>query len=1284
MSRTDELIAGRFRVIRQVGQGGGGCVYEATDAISGAHVALKIIDLEELKTPGRFAREAQVLAALDHPGISRYVAHGERGGEGWLALEWAEGQPLDARLRLGRLDIAEAVQVGVGVADALGAAHAAGVVHRDIKPANLLLVDGQVDNVRLLDFGVAHSAASAVRLTRTGTLVGTPAYMAPEQVRGGSGIDSRADIFALGCVLYETLAGRPPFIGHDVVAIVAKIVLEDVPPLRRVRPEVPEALEELLGQMLAKDPAERPTAAAVKATLEAVDGTSPPRLALPAQRGARYITDAEQRVVSIVLIGAPVDAADEDANDTVEDDELPDRVDDVRFIVSEFGARVVDLGDGMLIVLLVGDRLPTEQARRAARCGLALRDVLPGVPLVLATGRGVVTASGAPGEVIERAVATARKTAAGELRTDPPTLGLLGEGFDVASEDGVVRVLGEAEALEAGDAAFVGREAELVQLDLVWGGVGAPNGAAIVSIAGPAGIGKTALLDAFIARARETAPRLAVLSGAGDAARTRRPFGVAARMLQAAAGIRRGDGLLDRQERLRVRFGTYLDEDATPAVVPFLGELAGVPFADSVGVGLDAARRDPAQMTREIGRALASWLTAECAARRVMLVVDDAHWCDAETLQLFAELLSHHRDLSLVVILAGRFDDLPSALWGTPLTPLELEPLGPAASAELVRKHLGPGADDSVVQSLVEPAAGNPFHLLESVRAAARGQRGGALPASVIGMVQSRLAELSPEARRAVRAASIYMADFGPSAIGAMMEGDVGDEVWGWLGELVHHKLIALACEPASGAEPTYRFASRLIRDAAYGMLTAEDRTNGHAVAAEWLDGREGVDKALIARHFQAAGDTPRAAMLVIAAAEQALAEGNPRRATLLAGRAESIGASGALLGRTRLVQARAAAWAGDDEDAAKLGLEAAVAFSEGSSWWLRAVAILLTAYASLRKDAPLVEWARRIEKVDPTDDVVVPDLVAALCAAARPLLRMGRAGLADTLVKRAEALAGWLDEPLPRLVGAIAHVQGNAHALSGEFGTALRPLGLAVAAFERDSDTRATSEAKIDLGSVVTEAGAYPEAEHVLRAALNAAQEAGLAATVARARVALTVALARSGRLEEAVQVGEAAREWYALSDDARMVGIASLNLAEAYALAKDKTRAVECADKAINELITVPVLQPWAYATLAYVYMLVDDEQAMVEPARKAMAVLERRGTLEAGELVTRLVFAEASWCQSLQKTARGAIAAMLERIDALAATVEDEALRKRFLEDGVFSRRAREMADGWGLDA
>ena len=247
----------------------------------GRRVALKALKPELTTRPAareRFLREARAAAALDHERVAAIHQVGEDRGVPFLAMQLLQGESLEGRLqRGGRLPVAEAVRIAREVAEGLAAAHQCGLVHRDVKPANVWLEEER-GRVKLLDFGLARPADDTAHLTQEGAVVGTPAYMAPEQARGQE-VDSRADLFGLGCVLYHMLTGRLPFQGRDTMATLAAVLTEEPPAPHRLRPEVSPTLSGLVMRLLAKDRERRPSSArAVAAELAILErGAGRPR-----------------------------------------------------------------------------------------------------------------------------------------------------------------------------------------------------------------------------------------------------------------------------------------------------------------------------------------------------------------------------------------------------------------------------------------------------------------------------------------------------------------------------------------------------------------------------------------------------------------------------------------------------------------------------------------------------------------------------------------------------------------------------------------------------------------------------------------------------------------------------------------------------------------------------------------------------------------------------------------------------------------------------------------------
>jgi eukaryotic-like serine/threonine-protein kinase len=257
--RLSAALAGRYRVLRRLGEGGMALVYLAEDLRHHRQVALKILRPELAASLGsaRFLREIAIAARLTHPNILPLLDSGDAEGTLFYVMPYVEGESLRQRLqREGQLPVDEAVRLGQRVAAALGFAHSLGVVHRDIKPENLLLSGGEPV---IADFGIAKAVSEAgqTQLTESGFAVGTAPYMSPEQSGGERLLDGRSDLYSLGCVLYEMLAGAPPYTGPTLHAITARKLAEPVPSLRTVRETVPLVLEQVVFKALARLPADR-------------------------------------------------------------------------------------------------------------------------------------------------------------------------------------------------------------------------------------------------------------------------------------------------------------------------------------------------------------------------------------------------------------------------------------------------------------------------------------------------------------------------------------------------------------------------------------------------------------------------------------------------------------------------------------------------------------------------------------------------------------------------------------------------------------------------------------------------------------------------------------------------------------------------------------------------------------------------------------------------------------------------------------------------------------------
>jgi serine/threonine-protein kinase len=261
LERLRAALVERYEVERKLGEGGMAGVYLARDRRHGRQVAIKVLrdDLSAAVGAERFLHEVQVAANLQHPHVLALYDSGEAQGLLYYVMPYVEGESLRQRLeREPRLPLPEAVRIAQEAAEALAYAHRHGIVHRDVKPENILLLDG---HTLVADFGIARAmeVPHQGKLTHPGVVVGTPEYMSPEQASGESQLDGRSDVYSLGCVLYEMLAGDPPFQGRSATTLLARHSLEQVPSLRIVRESIPEELEDTVLAALGKTAADRPT-----------------------------------------------------------------------------------------------------------------------------------------------------------------------------------------------------------------------------------------------------------------------------------------------------------------------------------------------------------------------------------------------------------------------------------------------------------------------------------------------------------------------------------------------------------------------------------------------------------------------------------------------------------------------------------------------------------------------------------------------------------------------------------------------------------------------------------------------------------------------------------------------------------------------------------------------------------------------------------------------------------------------------------------------------------------
>ncbi|HVZ75247.1 MAG TPA: protein kinase, partial [Polyangia bacterium] len=1193
---TGRTVAGRFELQHLAGSGGMGAVYRARDLLDGETVAVKILTGRELREAERFDLEAAILADLGHPAIVRYIAHGVEGTDHFIAMEWLDGEDLATRLDRQPLAVADTVALARRAAEALAYAHKRGIVHRDIKPENLFLPGRSIVRLKVLDFGIARLTRGGRRLTLTGSVIGTPGYMAPELVRGEREIRPRADVFSLGCVMFQCLTGRAVFEAEEATALLAKILLQDAPRVREFAPGIPQALDEVVARMLAKDPNKRlADADAVIAALDGVGAAALEGLELVDRRKRVQpaLTATEQRIACVVIAGPSRTAEERWYAGTpplgTRTDSRPllttvGRVDEMEGELQRVhGARLHALPDGSVVIVLPDAGKPNDQAARAARCALAVRAELPDVPLVVATGPGRFSAWSVVGEVIDGGMRLLRATPPGAIRIDDMAVGLLDARFEIRRDGAAAFLRAERDVFEVkrnllGKASdFLGRGREMSMLTNLYASAVAEGVASAVLVTGAAGLGKSRLRQEFVEWVGKQAERSEVLFGNGDSLGAGSPFAMLGSCLRRAAGILESEPLDERRRKIVELVSRHVAREIVPRVAAFLGEIANVPFPDEHNEALKMARQNPQLMGDAMRRSWEDWLMAECAVHPVLIVLEDLHWGDLGTVSFMDAALRTLRDQPLVVLALARPDveeRFPNLWAAREMQTVRLSPLSKRASEKLVRDSLGAGVSDDAVAQIVARADGNAFYLEELIRAAAAG-RAEALPDSVIGMVQARLDAEGPQAKRVLRAASVFGERFSWEGVASLLSGALApSEIAEWLELLGSRELVARAVGAERQGDVEYTFTHALVREAAYAMLTRDDRVLGHRLAGEWLEGAGAGDAMALAQHFHRGEEPGRALRWYQRAAEQALKANDLTAAIDRAGRGLACGAAGEEAGALHLVQSEAHIWRGEFAEGEDRALAAATARAPGSAAWLRAYGSAILAAARLGKLDVVEEHVRTVSAA-PAEPGARGAQLSCLAWAAIYLIFGGRTSAAEHVMKLVTDLAGDLSDVDQQVLALIHQVHSVRSSASGDLGGCLKGLEAALVAFEQVGDLRNGCSTRANLGYMYAELGDFARAEGALRQALAEAERMGLHEVAAAAQHNLGRVLGLRGQPDEAARLERAAIGAFAKQGEPRLEGVARTYLSEILASGGDFAGAEREAALAVETLRVAPSLR-------------------------------------------------------------------------------------------------------------
>jgi serine/threonine protein kinase len=1278
------LLAGRFTLESLAGRGGMGSVYRARDTQSGQLVALKLLHpVEHAEALQRFSREAELLSELRHPGIVSHVAHGLLGpGQPFLAMEWLEGEDLARRLARKPLSLPETLSLMRRVAEALSTAHLHGIIHRDLKPSNLFLRGGRPEDAVMLDFGLARRTLPSQALTGSHVVLGTPGYMAPEQASGQGEVLPSADIFSLGCVLYECLTAQPPFSAPHFAAVLAKILFAPPTPLRTLRAELPESLQALVDRMLAKDPHQRVPDASHLLSLLPFPDSMPELEGLSATHVVRRDSpmQATQQLVSILLAAPPARA--ELTPEVLE----PRRAmrDSLRTWLSPHRAQVELMADGSLVAtLLAGRGTATDQAALAARCALSVKERWPELAVALVTGRGVLSEHLPVGEAMDRAGQLlhhpSQQAGSPHVVLDEVTAGLLGAGFqlDRASTDtfllhGELLTADASRPLLGRPTACVGREQELALLELAFTTCVEDCSSQALLVVSAAGMGKSRLRHEFLRRVARRGLPVRVLQGRAEPMNVCCAVGMLGQALQRLCEVNEGEAPEERRRRLWQRLSAHLPEREAPEVVALLGELCCADFPDAELPRLREARNDPALKSLYIGQALVTWLRAESQQGPVLLVLEDLHWGDALTVQWVDRVLRELPNSPVLVLALARPEvkELFPSLWAQRLQEVSLRGLTRKAGAQLIREVLGPNVAEPLLEQLLEHSAGNALYLEELIRLAAEG-RVEAPPGTVLAMLQARILRLEPEARLALLSGSFLGRTFWTGAVRALRG---PDQTPGAL-ELALEKLVELEFleYPSDNELPgqqAYRFRHALMRDAAYGLVPEGNRATGHRIAGEWLESVGEADKRVLAEHAWLGGQPERALELHLQAAEQLVARGDVPGALRCVETALERGPQGDVRSRLRALRATLAFWMNDQKTLVEVGTAVLPELKPGSALWNTLVSTLIFSAANQNHREEALAKTQALLRAEPEPD---PQSLRAycesLCYVSTVYVRAGMRREAMACLERAQSTKG----EDPALQSYLDYAQGFLLInLEPRPWQALSLFERSDQALERARKVHTLVKVRTARALSLMLLGDLPAAVSLSQESLALALRLEQPLTLLHAQAMRALVFAHSADPAHREQARALAHASLTTQEEAPLyLGVAHMALGM-LALAQGQPLEAESHARHAYELLPpVPSGAASLLSTALRAQGRMAEARSLAESAVKALEALEARGL---NCVSAYLALAEACFAEEELATGRQALRKAVELLNACAEDLPEPALRERLYQVPEHARIAQ----------
>jgi serine/threonine protein kinase/predicted ATPase len=1277
------ILNDRFQIVTSGGQGGMGVIYRAIDLQTNQAAAIKIQTVRGPSVTERFLREANTLESLRHPSIVHYLGSGlTPSGELFIAMEWLEGESLKERLRRGPLSPQEAIALFTPMTAALAFIHSRNVIHRDLKPDNIYLRHRRLDDPVLIDFGVVQLRGREQQLTIPGALLGTPQYMSPEQARSASKSGPTADIFSLGCVLFECLSGRPAFEGIFPTAVLAKILLHELPLLREVCPSAPAWMENLLARMAHKDPAQRPAdGAALFRSFQARAEESTHKIILP----PKALTRQTRRLVSVVLLGGASKTNWIDPFANTQDRPETEPAAPFHLLAEEalaHQASIELLADGTVACLLWGSSVARDQAIQSARLSLRLRSLASKGPISVATGHAEIEGGSPLGEALDVAVSLLR--ASEEERTiiiDDATASFLETRFTLSPRSEGHELIAEKEqeaptrTLLGRPTSFWGREEELTQsLQTIIDSLAASQSRALF-VTAPAGVGKSRFCHE-LQNALQSEGSAELLFAQGDARRALSSHALLADLMRRSSGFSESDETPIKLRRLRARLSRSMPLLSRANAIEMLGELAGL--ANSTpSIKLRNARQNPLLFGDQIRAALRDWLTAECERRPVVLFVDDLHWCDLPSLRAINSALHALRHHPFVVVGFGRPETLTTfkGLWEEHHRwDLVLSGLSEKACAALVQEALG---DTTQAAALIEQSGGNAFFLEELIRASNMTPQQGP-SRSALSIVETRLATLPEQARDVMRAASILGDVFWPSGVAALL-GVPLSALEETIAQLFREELIRQSATSRFSPEPEYLFRHSLLREASYQLLTDHDLRLGHLMAGQWLLAKGERDPVTLAEHFRLGGDDRLSREWYRFAARQAMEGEDFPRVISLCDRALESGATAEEKGELKSMEAEALIWSGRYPEAGERGLEAMEHLSLGSSSWWSAGGLAAVGFGRSGDNRSLMPLADLFLAHDAQSGASRAQSLAQ-ARAALWLWYSGHYQQARELTTACLSREGDLLTDPAFAAQSIFELRAVSSLHEGFPAAHLDNYQESLRCYEDAGFLRHVSRVMSEIIGAYTLLGEPRTGLQLVERALAIAAQLQMPAVAAFCHHRHGQALLRLHRHQEAIsELQNAAR----IFESARLPlqeGNARSYLAMALLQTNQHQQAEQEAKRAVNAASHIQTTGSLARACLAWVMLATERNEQALTLAHNAYQTLARIGRLGEGDTLVRLAYIESLIANQERSEVPAVLATAKQELLYQASNIPSKEGQQNFLEENIESQQIISLSRSW----